>query len=221
MLRDSKSYPLPTPVGRFISAPAYHSLNRHCADTTVENNGTIIGRMALCYAGQLRNELDATRERYKHCSIRMCNEPKVKSLEKTRRANVCDIPIDASPALALLLNANVWYMQWDTFHKRADAGETFSKPVVIEQKFQDSGMHELQDYLALLKERHPHQTLDVKDSDTGRCLNMKIQDFWAARSGNDSSPGELAGMTSQIALASISLAVRGVFTRPHVDCSRV
>jgi hypothetical protein len=67
-------------------------------------------------------------------------------------------------------------------------------------------MYELQDYLALLKERHPHQTLDVKDSDTGRCLNMNIQDFWAARSGNDSSPGQLARMTSQIALASISLA---------------
>ena len=69
-------------------------------------------------------------------------------------------------------------MQWDTFCKRADISETFSRPVVIKQHFQDSGMYQLQDYLALLKERYPHQALDMQDSDTGRCLNMKIQEFW-------------------------------------------
>jgi hypothetical protein len=184
MLPDSGTYSLPTPIGRFIPAPAYHSLNRHCTDTTVDNDGTIIGRMASCYAGQLRDELDAAREHCKRRSVQTHNELKVKWLENTRWANVCDVPINANPALALPLDADVWYMQWDTFRKRADAGETFSRPVVIKQKFQDSGMYELQDYLALLKDRYPYQTLDVQDSGTGSCLNMKIQDFWAATSGN-------------------------------------
>jgi hypothetical protein len=48
---------------------------------------------------------------------------------------VYDVPIDASPVLSLLLNADVWYMQWDTFQKRADASETFSRLVVIKQNF--------------------------------------------------------------------------------------
>ena len=51
MLPDSGTYSLPTPIGRFIPAPACHLLSRHCTDTTVENDGTIIGRMASCYAG--------------------------------------------------------------------------------------------------------------------------------------------------------------------------
>jgi hypothetical protein len=46
MLPDSGTYSLPTPIGRFVPAPAYHSLSRHCTDTTVENDGTIIGRIA-------------------------------------------------------------------------------------------------------------------------------------------------------------------------------
>ena len=213
MLPDSGTYSLPTPIGPSIPAPAYHSLNRHCTDTTVDNDGTIIGHMASRYAGQLRNELDAAREHCKQRSIRTHNELKVKWLENTRWANVYDVPIDTDPALALPLNADVWYMQWDTFRKLADAGETFSRPVVIKQKFQDSGMYELQDYLALLKERYPHQALDVQDSGTGRCLNMKIQDFWAAASRNDSSPGKLAGMSNAINLRKIANADAPLLTR--------
>jgi hypothetical protein len=213
MLPESGTYSLPTPIGRFIPAPAYHSLNRHCTDTTVENDGTIMGRMASCYAGQLRDELDAAREHCKRRSVQTHNELKVKWLENTRWANVCDVPINANPALALPLDADVWYMQWDTFRKRADAGETFSRPVVIKQKFQDSGMYELQDYLALLKDRYPYQTLDVQDSGTGSCLNMKIQDFWVATSGNDSGPVKLAGMSNAINLRKIANADAPLLTR--------
>jgi hypothetical protein len=213
MLPDSGTYSLPTPIGRFVPAPACHSLSRHCTDTTVENDGTIIGRIASCYAGQLQSELDAAREHCKHRSIRTHNELKVKWLGNTRWANVCDVPIDASPALALPLNADVWYMQWDTFCKRADDGEIFSRLVVIKQKFQDSGMYELQAFLALLKERYPDQGLDVQDSGTGRCLNMKIQDFWVATSGNDSSPGKLAGMSNAINLRKIANADAPLLTR--------
>jgi hypothetical protein len=111
ILPDSETYSLPTPIGRFIPASAYHPLNRHCTDTTVENDGTIIGRMASCYAGQLRDELDAAREHCKRRSIRTHNELKVKWLENTRWANVYDVPIDTNPALALPLSADVWYMQ--------------------------------------------------------------------------------------------------------------
>jgi hypothetical protein len=213
MLPNSGTYSLPTPIGRLLPAPAYHSLNRHCTDTTVENDGTIIGRMASCYASQLRDELDVAREHCKRRSIQTQNELKVKWLENTRWASVYDVPIDTNLALALPLNADVWYMQWDTFRKRADAGETFSKPVVIKQKFQDSGMYELQDYLALLKERYSHQALDVQDSGTGRCLNMEVQDFWAATSGNDSSPKKLAGMANAINLRKIANADAPLLTR--------
>jgi len=104
-------------------------------------------------------------------------------------------------------------MQWNTFRERADAGEIFSRLVVIKQKFQDSGMYKLQDYLALLKERYPHQALDVQDSSTGRCLNMKIQDFWAATSGNESSPKKLAGMSNAINLRKIANADAPLLTR--------
>jgi len=212
-LPDSETCSLPTPIGRFIPGSAYQPLNRHCTDTTVENDGTVIGRMASSYAGQLRDELDAAREHCKHRSIRTHNEIKVKWLENTRWANVCDVHIDASPALGLPLGADVWYMQWNTFRERADAGEIFSKPIVIKQKFQDSGMYELQDYLALLKERYPHQALDVQDSGTGRCLNMKIQDFWAATSGNESSLRKLEGMSNAINLRKIANADAPLLTR--------
>jgi hypothetical protein len=111
MLLESGTYSLPTPIGRFIPAPVYHSLNRHCIDTTVDNNSMIIGRIASRYAGQLRDELDTAQEHCKQRSIRTHNELKVKWLENTQWANVCDVPINANPALALLPNADVWYMQ--------------------------------------------------------------------------------------------------------------
>jgi hypothetical protein len=133
--RDSGIHSLPTPIGRFIPVPTCHSLNGYCTDTNVENDGTIIGRMASRYASQLRNELDAAREYSRDRNIRTHNELKVNWLENTRWANVYDVPTDTNPALAFPLNVDVWYMQWETFHKRADAGEVFSKPVVIKQKF--------------------------------------------------------------------------------------
>jgi hypothetical protein len=87
---------------------------------------------------------------------------------------VYDVPTDTNPALAIPLNVDVWYMQWETFHKRADAGEAFSKPVVIKQRCQDSGMYQPQNYLALLEARYPHQAIDVQDSKTNGCQKMKI-----------------------------------------------
>jgi len=78
ILLDSETYSLPTLISRFIPGSAYHLLNRHYTDTTVENDSTIIGRIASYYAGQLRDELDTAREHYKHRSIRTHNELKVK-----------------------------------------------------------------------------------------------------------------------------------------------
>jgi hypothetical protein len=211
--RDSGIHSLPTPIGRFIPVPTCHSLNGYCTDTNVENDGTIIGRMASRHASQLRNELDAAREYSRDRNIRTHNELKVNWLENTRWANVYDAPTDTNPALAFPLNVDVWYMQWETFQKRADAGEAFSKPVVIKQKFQDSGMHQPQDYLALLKERYPYQAIDVQDSKTGGCQKMKIQDFWAARSENDSNPTKLAEMANVINLRKIANADAPLLTR--------
>jgi hypothetical protein len=211
--QDFGIHSLPTSIGRFIPVHTCHSLNGYCTDTKVENDGTIIGRMASRYAGQLRNELDAAREYSRDRNIRTHNELKVNWLGNTRWANVYDVPTDTNPALAFPLNVDVWYMQWETFRKRADAGEAFSKPVVIKQKFQDSGMHQPQDYLALLKERYPHQAIDVQDSRTGGCQKMKIQDFWAARSENDSNPRKLAEMANVINLRKIANADAPLLTR--------
>jgi hypothetical protein len=211
--RDSGIHSLPTPISRFIPVPTCHSLKGYCTDTNVENDGTIIGRMASRYAGQLRNELDAAREYSRDRNIRTHNELKVNWLENTRWANVYDVPTDTNPALAIPLNVDVWYMQWETFHKRADAGEAFSKPVVIKQRFQDSGMYQPQDYLALLEERYPHQAIDVQDSKTGGCQKMKIQDFRAARSENDYNPRKLAEMANVINLRKIANADAPLLTR--------
>jgi hypothetical protein len=78
MLLESGTYSLPTLISRFIPAPTYHLLNRHCIDTTVDNDGMIIGCIASRYAGQLRDELDAAQEHCKQSSIRTHNELKVK-----------------------------------------------------------------------------------------------------------------------------------------------
>jgi hypothetical protein len=211
--RDSGIHSLPTSIGRFIPVPTCHSLNGYCTSTNVENDGTIIGRMASRYSSQLRNELDVAREYHRDRSIRTHNELKVNWLENTRWANVYDASTNTSPALAFPLNVDVWYMQWETFLKRADAGEAFSKPVVIKQKFQDSGMHQPQNYLALLKERYPYQAIDVQDSKTGGWQKMKIQDFWAARSENDRNPRKLAEMANVINLRKIANADAPLLTR--------
>jgi hypothetical protein len=213
-MRDSEVILLPEMNDRSTPAITSHILNRYCTDASVEDGDTVVGRMAYRYVSLLQDELEAARRHSNDHSVQEQNKLKVKWLEKTRWANLYNDPTGISPRPALPLNVDIWYMEWDTFQTRADAGELFFKPIVIKQKFQDSGMHELPSYLALLKERYPNQVLDLQNTETGKCQSIEVEDFWAARSHAEKhSPGELPEMSNAVNLRKIANADAPLLTR--------
>jgi hypothetical protein len=75
--------------------------------------------------------LDTARKHHDDYNIQEHSEFKVEWSEKTQWANVYSAPNDLNPACQLPLNADVWYMNWETFRRRADAGEVFHKPIIV------------------------------------------------------------------------------------------
>jgi hypothetical protein len=162
---DSEAFSLPTANGRFVPASTEQPKERYCTNTNVEDDGTIVGRMASRYEGWLGEILDTAR---KHCAdlrIQEHSRLKVEWLEKTQWANIYAAPCDFDPAYQLALDADIWYMDWETFQRRAEGGEVFRKSIVIKQIFQDSGMYDPHGYMALLRERYTSQNLDMQNSE--------------------------------------------------------
>jgi hypothetical protein len=182
---DSEAFSYPTTNGRFIPATTERSKERYCTNTDVEDNGTIVGRMASRHASRLREILDTARKHHDDHNMKEHNELKVEWLEKTQWANVYAAPNDLDPTCQLPLDADVWYMDWETFQRRADGGEVFRKPIIVKQVFQDSGMYDPDGYMALLRERYPNQKLDMQNSETGECVSKSITDLLATRAESE------------------------------------
>jgi hypothetical protein len=59
---DSEAFPYPNANGRFISATTEKSNEQSCTDTVVDDDDTVVGRMASRHAARLREILDAARK---------------------------------------------------------------------------------------------------------------------------------------------------------------
>ncbi|GAB7336106.1 hypothetical protein MBLNU13_g08904t2 [Cladosporium sp. NU13] len=185
-----------TARGRFIPTAKENLLHPYCTDTEVDDDGMIVGRMASSYSSRLRNLLHIAQKNSNDCGTEEHNKLKVAWLERTRWANTYEVPEDVDPSSSLPLDADIWYMAWKTFQQRAQAGEIFKKPIVIKQKFQDSGMYEPQGYMSVLKDRFASQQLDVQNSETGECRKMDVKDFCAVRSDTTKVDHQMLAATS-------------------------
>jgi hypothetical protein len=211
---DSEAFSLPTANGRFIPASTEQPKGRYCTSTDVEDDGTIVGRMASRYAGRLGEMLDTARKHHEDLSIQEHSRLKVGWLERTQWANVYAAPNDLDPACQLSLDADVWYMNWETFQRRAEGGEVFRKPVVVKQIFQDSGMYDPHNYMALLRERYLNRKVDMQDSETGQCVSKSIADSLATRTVSEGTDtGELMPSGNAINLRKIANADAPLLTR--------
>jgi hypothetical protein len=210
----SEAFSLPTTNGRFLPASTEISKERNCTNTDANDIDIIVGRMASRYAERLREILDTARKHHDDHIIQEQNEIKVKWLEKTQWANMYAAPNDLDPTCQLPLDADVWYMDWETFQQRADGGEVFRKPIVVKQTFQDSGMYEPRDYLVLLRERYPNQKLDIHNSETGECVSKSITDLLAIRTNSEETKIEgLVASSNAINLRRIANADAPLLTR--------
>jgi hypothetical protein len=175
-------FPAPPTQGELIPTHNGRSTKRLCTDTTVDNcEETVIGRMASRYAGRLTHALTTIQKHGEDRSAREHNDLTVRWLQFTRWADICDVTTDVDSTSEHSLDADVLYMRWDTFQKRALAGEVFLKPIIVKQEFSDSGMYPLEDYMTLLRERSPYQRLDAQDSETRERLSKDMNNFWAEK----------------------------------------
>lgn len=211
---DSEAFSYPTMDGRFIPATTEKCKERYCTNTDMDDEGTIVGRMASLYAARLREILHTAQKHHDDHSIQEHNELKIEWLEKTQWANIHTAPNDLDPTRQLPLDADVWYMDWETFQQRADAGEVFCKPIIVKQIFQDSGMYDPHEYLALLRERYPNQNLDLQNSETGECASKSITDLLATRAESEGAgTGESTKLSNAINLRKIANADAPLLTR--------
>jgi hypothetical protein len=175
-----------------------YSRYRYCTDVNIDDDGTVVGRMASCYSSRLRDLLESAQKYSTDRRVEEHNKVKVAWLKRTRWANVSAVPQESGPNFVTPLDADVWYMESETFQERAQTGEIFSRPIVVKQKFSDSGMHERHDYISILKEKFPDQELDVQNSETSECLKMDVQDFCVTRSSAEKADHQGLVTTSNV-----------------------
>ncbi|KAM0710552.1 hypothetical protein Q7P35_002223 [Cladosporium inversicolor] len=205
---------VPILSGRFIPSPGETPIHQYCTDTNVIYNSTMASRMASSHSRRLRNLLDLARRSSGDSETEKHSKLKVAWLERTRWADTYEVPEAFDLTTPLPLDADVWYMAWETFQQRAHAGEIFGKPIVIKQKFQDSDMYEPRGYMSALKEKFAFQKLDVQNSETGECRKMDVKDFCAARSDTTNVDEQMLAATSNaINLRKIANADAPLLTR--------
>jgi hypothetical protein len=211
---DAEAPPNPTSCGSFYPNSGETPLHQYCTHASANDDNAIVSHMASSYSGRLRNLLDLARENSKKRETEEHNRLKVAWLERTQWANIYEDPEGVDPSSPLPLDADVWYMAWQTFQQRAHAGEIFSKPIVIKQKFQDSGMYEPHGYLSTLEEKFIAEQVDVQNSETGECRKMDVKDFCAIRAGTKKVDDQMMAATSNaVNLRKIANADAPLLTR--------
>lgn len=128
--------------------------------------------------------------------------------------------IYAEPEAALGLSSSsaehsdVWYLTWESFRRYSDAGYVFRKPVVVKQKFQDSGMYNINAYVRKLFERYPSRSIDVQNGRSGVCSSMQLYDYMTSLERLDlTSSDATAAVSNAIDLKEVANADEPLFTR--------
>lgn len=211
---DAEAPSDPTSCGSFTPHSRETLVHQYCTHANANDDNAIVSHMASSYSSRLRNLLDLAQENGKNRETEEHNRLKVAWLERTRWANIYEDPEGVDPTSPLPLDADVWYMAWETFQQRAHAGEIFGKPIVIKQKFQDSDMYEPHGYLSILEEKFVAQQVDVQNSETGGCRKMNVKDFCAIRAGNKKVDDQMLAATSNaVNLRKIANADAPLLTR--------
>lgn len=211
---DLEALSMSTADSMLFPASTKESKERHCTDTDVEDDGTITGRMALRHGKRLREILETARKHHDDPRKQEDNKFKVKWLQETRWASLYAPPVDVDPVCQPPLDADVLYMDWKTFQRRAECGEIFRSPVIVKQTFQDSGMYEPHSYTALLYERLPDLKLNVHNSEFGECVSQSSTDLPATRATSKATDtDEFMASDNIINLRKISNADAPLLTR--------
>jgi len=183
--------------GTRTSAITERSKKRYCTSADTDSDGKVIDRVASRYTERLRVILETACEHHDNQNIQEQNRIKVGWLENTQWADVHTASKDFDSICQPPLDADVWCMDWETFQRLANSGEVFRKPIIIKQKFQDSGMHEPHRYISLLCERYSNGELDVQNSETGECVSNSISDLFA-------KSAEHEGVDTEVSMASFN-----------------
>jgi hypothetical protein len=76
--------------------------------------------------------------------------------------------------------AEVHYYDSDTFIIAARKGQIFQKPIVIKEKFMDSGMHTIDGVASLLQDVLSNAVIDVRKLDDFQQTSIPVEDFVAS-----------------------------------------
>ncbi|KAJ4156269.1 hypothetical protein NW754_007893 [Fusarium falciforme] len=110
--------------------------------------------------------------------------------------------------------ADVWYLDWDTFRSYGESGFAFERPVVIKQRFQDRGMYNIAEYIDMLWQRFPEQEVLIQNSMMGTRNSMSVKDYCISVAEVDlSSPESAAPVSNVINLGRLAQADEPLLTR--------
>lgn len=110
--------------------------------------------------------------------------------------------------------ADVWYLDWDTFRSYGESDFAFERPVVIKQRFQDRGMYNIAEYIDMLWQRFPEQEVLIQNSMMGTRNSMSVKDYCVTVEEVDlSSPESAASVSNVINLGRLAQADEPLLTR--------
>lgn len=110
--------------------------------------------------------------------------------------------------------ADVWYLDWNTFRSYGESDFAFDRPVVIKQRFQDRGMYNIAEYIDMLWQRFPEQEVLIQNSMMGTRNSMSVKDYCVTVAEVDlSSPESAAPVSNIINLGRIAQADEPLLTR--------
>lgn len=88
-----------------------------------------------------------------------------------------ELPYGSAPSAG---EAEVHYYDSDAFIIAARKGQIFNKPIVIKEKFMDSGMHTIDGVASLLQDVLSNAVIDVRKLDDFQQVSIPVEDFVAS-----------------------------------------
>jgi hypothetical protein len=128
---------------------------------------------------------------------------------KTRWARIATLPDSVLPRgrASSSGDADVFYLTSDEFLNASRANHVFHEPVVIKEKFLDSGMHTVQAFMHLLRDMSGHSLMGVKHLDDSQHSSMPVDKFLKNMYENRAQQG-----VNALNLRNITKSHRPVFT---------
>ncbi|CAI4215847.1 unnamed protein product [Parascedosporium putredinis] len=177
--RSDGNQPIPIPIHMAAPTETQPSEAGGGNDSPPPRPPTLLQTLQQSYAADIRQLVHHLKQPHASDEVQRQRQLQLDWLDPQRWASVYAEPEHqlGGSSVASPSDADVWYLSSDSFHRYAEDGYIFRRPVVVKQQFQDSSMYDIAEYIDMLWQRFPEQQIEVQNSATGAFSLMSMKDY--------------------------------------------